>query len=155
FARVAVWQPTAVDVAGGTAMPERVEGAEVGEGFFDVLGVRPMVGRTFQAGDHDVQSARVAVIGDGLWQRTLGGVPDVLDHDVRIGGVPVRVVGVLPPDAMWPAGQQIWIPMRPAELGENVRSRRDNFIFQAVARLAPGTTIAAGRARVAALAARV
>src|SRR4029450_11739539 len=73
FTRVARWPPTAVDVAGSTAMPERVEAAEVGEAFFDVLGVRPMVGRTFEAADHDVTSARVAVISYGLWQRTLGG----------------------------------------------------------------------------------
>jgi putative ABC transport system permease protein len=155
FTHVAVWQPTAVDVAGSTAMPERVEAAEVGEAFFDVLGVRPMVGRTFEAADHDVKSARVAVISYGLWQRTLGGVPDVLDRDLRIGGVPVRIVGVLPPDSTWPAGQQIWLPLRPAQFGEDVRSRRDNFIFQAIARLAPGVTIAAGRTRVAAIAARV
>ena len=155
FTHVAVWQPTAVDVAGSTAMPERVEAAEVGQAFFDVLGVRPMVGRTFEAADHDVKSARVAVISYGLWQRTLGGVPDVLDRDLRIGGVPVRIVGVLPPDSTWPAEQQIWLPLRPAQFGEDVRSRRDNFIFQAIARLAPGVTIAAGRTRVAAIAARV
>jgi putative ABC transport system permease protein len=114
FTHVAVWQPTAVDVAGSTAMPERVEAAEVGEAFFDVLGVRPLVGRTFEAADQDLKSARVAVIGYGLWQRTLGGVPDVLDRDLRIGGVPLRVVGVLPPDSMWPVEEQIWLPLRSA-----------------------------------------
>jgi putative ABC transport system permease protein len=155
FANVAVWQPTAVDVASGTAMPEHVDAAEVGEAFFDVLGVRPMVGRTFGAADHDVKGARVAVISYDLWQRTLGGAPDVLDRDLRIGGVPVRVVGVLPPDGMWPAEQQIWLPMRPAEFREDTLSRRDNMIFQAIARLAPGVTIEAGRTRVAAIAARV
>src|SRR5262245_7175823 len=155
FTHVAVWQPTAVDVAGSTAMPERVEAAEVGEAFFDVLGVRPMIGRTFEAGDHDVNSTRVAVVSYGLWQRTLGGVPDVLDRDLRLSGVPVRIVGVLPRDSMWPAEQQIWLPMRPAQWREDTRSRRDNFIFQAIARLAPGVTIAAGRTRVAAIAARV
>jgi putative ABC transport system permease protein len=127
----------------------------VGEDFYDVLGARPVAGRTFEAAHHDVKSARVAVISYGLWQRALGGVPDVLDRDLRIGGVPVRIVGVLPPNAMWPAEQQIWLPMRPANFGEDVRTRRDNFIFQAIARLVPGVTIAAGRARVAAIAARV
>jgi len=155
FTDVAVWQPTAVDVAAGSAMPERVEAAQVGEAFFAVLGVRPLVGRTFEAADHDVKNARVAVISYGLWQRTLGGVPDVLDRDLRIGGVPTRIVGVLPLDSMWPAEQQIWLPLRPAQFGEDVRTRRDNFIFQAIARLAPGVTLAAGRARVAAIAARV
>src|SRR5262245_9900106 len=145
FAYVAVWQPTAVDVAGSTAMPERVEAAEVGQAYFDVLGVRPLVGRTFDAADHDMTSARVALISHGLWQRTLGGAPDVLDRDLRIGGEPVRIVGVLPPGSTWPAEQQIWLPMRPAQFREDTRSRRDNFIFQAVARLAPGVTIAAGR----------
>ena len=67
-----------------------------------------------------MKGARVAVISYGLWQRTLGGVPDVLDRDLRIGGVPVRIVGVLPPDSMWPAEQQIWLPLRPAQFGENV-----------------------------------
>src|SRR5262249_12818188 len=98
FADVAVWQPTAVDVAaGGTAMPERVEAAGVSQAFFDVLGVRPMIGRTFEAAAHDATGARVAGISDRVWRRTLGGVPDVLDRDLRIGGVPVRIVGVLPP----------------------------------------------------------
>ena len=155
FTHVSVWQPTAVDVAGSTAMPERIEAAQVGEAFFDVLGVRPMVGRTFETADHDVKSARVAVISYGLWQRTLGGVPDVLDRDLRVGQVPVRIVGVLPADSIWPAEQQIWLPLRPAQFPEDVRTRRDNFIFQAIARLAPGVTIAAGRTRVAAIAARV
>jgi putative ABC transport system permease protein len=155
FTDVAVWQPTAVDVAGSTGVPERVDAAAVGEAFFDVLGVHPLVGRTLEAADHDVKSARVAVISYGLWQRTLGGVPDVLDRDLRIGGVPVRIVGVLPPDSMWPAEQQLWLPLRPAQFSEDMRSRRDNMIFQAVARLAPGVTIAAGRTRVAAIAARV
>jgi hypothetical protein len=53
----------------------------------------------------------VAVISHSLWQRTLGGVPDVLDRDRRIGGVPVHIVGVLPLDSMWPAEQQIWLPL--------------------------------------------
>src|SRR5262249_47752274 len=94
-------------------------------------------------------------ISHGLWQRTLGGAPDLLDRDLRIGGVPVRIVGVLPPDSVWPAEQQLWLPLRPAGLGEDLRSRRDNFIFQADARLAAAATIAAGRTRVAAVAARV
>jgi hypothetical protein len=56
-------------------MPERVEAAEVGEAFFDVLGVRPMIGRTFEAADHDVKSARVAVISYGLWRRRWAACP--------------------------------------------------------------------------------
>ena len=155
FTHVAVWRPTAVDVAGSTATPERVDAAQVGESFFDVLGVRPIIGRTFEAADHDVTSARVAVISYGLWQRVLGGAPDVLDRDLRIGGEPVRIVGVLPRDSMWPAEQEIWLPMKPAQFSADVRSRRDNMIFQAIARLAPGVTIEAGRTRVAAIAARV
>ena len=48
FAHVAVWRPVAVDVA-GVDQPERVEAAQVSNEFFDVLGVTPMVGRTFDA----------------------------------------------------------------------------------------------------------
>src|SRR5204863_8276807 len=56
FAHVAVWRPVPVDVAGGDA-PERVEAAQVSNAFFDVLGIRPIVGRTFRADEHDPRAS--------------------------------------------------------------------------------------------------
>lgn len=156
FAHVAVWWPRGVDVAGGDgAVPERIDAAEVDGEFFDVLGVQPLVGRRFRSEDHAANAPPVAIISHGLWQRALGGAPDVLDRDIRIGGTPTRVVGVLQPASMWPEDWQLWLPLHSSVLNEADRSRRDNMIFQAIARLQPGASLAAGRARVAAIAARV
>jgi len=140
FSHVAVWRPVPVDVA-GSDKPDRVEAGQVSNEFFDVLGITPLVGRTFQPEEHELRAARVAVISYGLWQRALGGVTDVLGRQIRIGGVPVTIVGVLGPKAVWPDQQDLWIPLKPALFSDEDRSRRDNMIFESIARLKPGVSL--------------
>jgi putative ABC transport system permease protein len=154
FSHVAVWRSVPVDVA-GTDKPERVEAGQVSNAFFDVLGVKPIVGRTFRPDEHELGASRVTIISYGLWQRAFGGAPDVLTRQLRIGGVPVPIVGVLGLKAIWPDEQDLWLPLRPAQFAEEDRSRRDNMIFQSIARLKPGVALETGRARVQAIAARV
>jgi putative ABC transport system permease protein len=154
FAHVAVWRPVPLDVA-GTGAPERVDAGLVSAGFFDVLGVKPIAGRTFEPADHEAGPTRGAVISYGLWQRALGGAPDVLARTLRIGGTPVPIVGVLGPRAVWPDDQALWLPLKPSQFDEDERSRRDNMIFESIARLKPGISLQTGRARVAAIAERV
>lgn len=154
FAHVAVWRPVAVDVA-GTDTPERVESGQVSNEFFDVLGVTPIVGRTFRPDEHELSAPRVAVISYGLWQRALGGASDVLNRQLRIAGVPVAIVGVLGPHAMWPNEQDLWLPLKPAQFAGEDLARRDNMIFLSIARLKPGVALETGRARVKAIAQRV
>jgi putative ABC transport system permease protein len=154
FAHVAVWRPVPLDVA-GTDAPERVEAGQVSAEFFDVLGVTPIVGRTFEPADHEPGPTRGIVISYGLWQRAFGGAPDVLARKLRIGGTPVPIIGVLGARAVWPDEQALWLPLEPSQFTEDQRSRRDNMIFESIARLKPGVSLQAGRARVAAIAERV
>ena len=154
FAHVAVWRPIPIDVAGDDK-PERVEAGQVSEAFFDVLGVKPLVGRLFEAADHDASPTRGVVISYGLWQRAFGGAPDVLARKLRLGGTPLPILGVLGPRAVWPDEQALWLPLKPSRFGEDERTRRDNMIFQSIARLKPGVQVQTGRARVAAIAERV
>jgi putative ABC transport system permease protein len=151
---VAAWRPVPVDVA-GTDTPERVEGGQVSHEFFDVLGVTPIIGRTFRPEDHELRAPRVAILSYGLWQRALGGAADVLNRRIRVGGVPVAIVGVLGPRAMWPNDQDIWLPLKPGQFDEADLSRRDNMIFLSIARLNRGVPLETGRARVKAIAQRV
>jgi putative ABC transport system permease protein len=154
FEHVAVWRPVEFDVAGNDT-PERVDSAQVSNEFFDVLGVTPILGRTFRPDEHEPNAARAAVISYGLWQRALGGASDVLNRQIRVGGVPVTIIGVLGPRAMWPNDQELWLPLRPALFAEQDLSRRDNMIFLSIARLKPGVALETGRARVKAIAQRV
>ena len=137
FAYVALWRPIPLDVA-GEEKPERVEAGQVSDGFFDVLGVRPIAGRLFSAADHEPGPTRGVVISYGLWQRAFGGAPEVLQRTLRIGGTPIPIVGVLGPRAVWPDEQALWLPLKPSQFASEDLARRDNMIFESIARLKPG-----------------
>lgn len=154
FAAVAIANPTTVDLT-GTSEPERVDALTVSEEYFALTDVRPLAGRVMQPADHAANAARVAVISFSLWQRRFAGAPDVVGRDIRIGGVPVEIIGVLPPRATYPEDRHLFLPLRPSLLGDDVRTRRDNMIFQGLARLADGATREQAEARMRAIAARL
>src|ERR1700693_4765895 len=76
---------------------ERAIGELVSGNYFDVLGVRPALGRGFQQSDDGAPAANpIAVLSYGYWQRRFGGDPTVLNQTVRLNGHPFRVIGVAP-----------------------------------------------------------
>ncbi len=154
FAEVALWEPRAVDVS-GEGDPERLQSAQVTEGFFSLVDVRPLVGRTFVPDDHAPGSPSVVLITDSLWQRRFGGAHDVVGRTIRLAGVPHDIVGVVPARQVWPEETAVFLPMRPAAFDDGTRTRRDNMIFVGLARLREGVSPDAARAQVAAIAARV
>jgi putative ABC transport system permease protein len=93
--------------------------AAVTGNFFTLLGVRPVIGRLL-ADDDDVEGApRVLVISHGLWHRHFGGDPGVLGRTLTLHErqLTYTVVGVAPPGLEYPAGAELWVPLRPfAEL---------------------------------------
>ena len=153
FAAVALMRPLELDLAEG-GDPERVEVSQVSEDFFRVLEVTPSAGRTFVPGDHDPKAALVGLLSYGLWQRRFGGA-DLIGHTVHLADVPVQIVGILPPRIMYPQSAQIVLPMRSANFDQDVRTRRDNMIFRALARLKDGVTADQANATLAAMAARL
>ena len=72
---------------------ERVWGEIVTDNYFDVLGVRPVLGRGFVEADMKDGAPLVAVLGYGLWQRKFGGDPEIVGRTVPINGRPFAVVG--------------------------------------------------------------
>jgi putative ABC transport system permease protein len=146
FAAVAAWWPVNFDIT-GDGEPERVQAAQVSEDYFRVIDVTPVNGRTLQPADHAPTAPRVTVITHRLWQRRFGGA-DVIGRTMTIAGVPVQIVGVLPPKAVWPDTGELFLPLRPAALSEDVRTRRDNLIFQNFARLREDVTLEQANTRV-------
>jgi predicted permease len=126
--------------AGGE--PERLAGLGVTANFFDVLGVRAELGRTFVAGDA-VAGTNVVVISDRLWRTSLGADPAAIGKAIRLDGVEWIVIGVLSPRFRHHAGGagpdgriDLYRPWDPAPLpwwGWN-----NNYSYFAVARLADG-----------------
>ncbi|HET8645363.1 MAG TPA: ABC transporter permease, partial [Vicinamibacteria bacterium] len=81
---------------GGT--PAMVVGEAITPNYFDVLGVRPPLGRAFRPDENVAEGQHpVVVLGHGLWQQRFGARPDVLGQAVELGGVSYSVVGVAPP----------------------------------------------------------
>jgi predicted permease len=79
-------------------------------GFFDVLGVEPVLGRTLSVADEKDGAENVLVISSGLWRRRYGGARDVIGRRVTLGETPFVIVGVIPPDLDYPSGVEIWRP---------------------------------------------
>jgi len=87
-----------------------VGGLFVTHNFFSLLGIRPLLGRDFVAGDEQPGAEPVALISHGLWEREFGGVPDVVGRTLRLEGRVTTVIGVMPPRFNFPGHQEIWAP---------------------------------------------
>ena len=154
FEAVALWQPATFDVT-DYGEPERVEGARVSEEYFRLIDVAMTAGRAFVPADHEAKATRVMVISHGLWQRRFGGAADTLGKTIRLGGTPVQIIGILPPHQVYPDTAAFFIPMRPSLMETDVRERRDNMIFESIARLKDGVDREQGNAVLATIAARL
>jgi putative ABC transport system permease protein len=111
----------------------RLAGTRVGPGFTSVVGIAPVIGRTFTAEEENAGDASAAaLISHRVWQTVFGGEPSIIGQTIRLDGRPHAVVGVLPSNFHVPYGTDVWFPSR---FGENERS-----IF-ILARLAPGVTL--------------
>jgi putative ABC transport system permease protein len=121
----------------GPSEPVRAQTASVGRQFFDVLGVRPVLGRAFSDADEQVDAAPTAVVSYGFWQRALGGRSDILGAVLHTAGRAYTVVGVMPALVDEPVGTEIWSP-RGLE-GRNASRTAHN--WQVIGRLAPGVTL--------------
>ena len=98
----------------GVAEPERLDGQFVSADFFRVLGVRPALGRDFEASDDETNSPYVVIISDGLWRRRFSADPTIVGRQIKFGDVPVTVIGVLArgfENVLSPTAE-IWSPLK-------------------------------------------
>ena len=105
----------AIDESGftltGAGDPIRLEGASVSAGFFDVLRVRPILGRTFRADENKSGKHKVVMLSHGLWVRRFGGDSGVVGRSITIDGTPFTVVGVMPAGFSYPGARDLWVPL--------------------------------------------
>jgi predicted permease len=123
-------------------------------GFFDVLGIRPVLGRTLNPRD-DVDGAEpVVVIAHGLWQRRYGGAREAIGRRIGLDERSFTIIGVMPPDLDYPRGVEAWRPLRSVSPSVWWRDGvlRD---VDLVGRLRPGATIEHATSELAALFARL
>jgi putative ABC transport system permease protein len=94
----------------GRPEPERVSTGVVSANFFDVLGVTPLYGRTFEAADDRPGAPAVLVLSHAYWQRSFGGDPSVVGRVFQMNDRPHQVVGVLPAFPQYPLEVDVYMP---------------------------------------------
>ncbi|MEI9813446.1 MAG: ABC transporter permease [Acidobacteriota bacterium] len=114
FTGVAAIAPN-VYVMTGLDKPVQLQGSRVTANVFQVLGAKPVLGRTFLVGedglDGGASARKVAVISYSLWQGALGGDPNVLGRSIRLSDVPFDIIGVMPQNfELLNRRHQIWVP---------------------------------------------
>jgi putative ABC transport system permease protein len=131
--------------------PERVVGLNVSAEFFDVLGIAPQLGRTFQQGEDTAGNDRVAVISEELWRKNFGGDASIVGKNIHVGGEGYTVVGVMPPQFKFQTAQ-MWLPL---VFSDTQLKNRGSHAYATVARLKPGVTIAQAQAEMTGIARRL
>ncbi len=105
----------------GRGLPERLKGSEVSANFFHVLGVEPLLGRTFAEGEDRPDKLRVAVLSHDYWVRRYGARPDAIGQKLTLDEAAYEIAGVMPRGFHFPAAAaDFWVPMRldPRIVGE-------------------------------------
>ena len=146
FSALTVHEMVPVDLAGNGAPPERHWSGLVAANYFDVLGVRPIVGRGFTPHeDRAYGSAPEVVIGYALWHSRFHGDPAIVGQTIEVNRHPLTVVGIAPQGFVGIYGglaQSLWVPL--SELPELVSGPKDplggNYGLQIAVRLAPGVS---------------
>jgi putative ABC transport system permease protein len=134
------------NLTGGGA-PERVTMNTVTSNFFELLGVRPLLGRSFLPEEEVANGPHVAMITNGLWKRRYGAERSIVGRTIQIDGIGHTVVGVLPagfhlllpPEAYVVTDAQVWVPL---QFDYANAPPRNYTAFTVFGRIKPGVTIA-------------
>src|ERR1051325_1022239 len=129
--------PSGFSLTGGEE-PEALRAWQVTTGFFEILGINALYGRTFAREEFQPGNDRVVVIGHGLWQRRFGADPKLVGQKLILNGQPYTVVGVMPPGFEFGPEREIWSPW---VVVESDRQIRGSAYIKVIGRLKPGVTI--------------
>jgi putative ABC transport system permease protein len=127
----------AANLTSATSDPERVQSFLVSTDFFEVLGVKPALGRAFLPDEEQPGREDVAILGYGLWQRRFAADPGIVGSTLQLDGRTYKVVGVMPKDFVFPMTAELWMPF--AFTSQDRTQRQARMLFP-VARLKPGVT---------------
>ncbi len=138
----------------GGREPQRVQTGVVSANFFDVLGVKPLLGRTFVAADDEHGSDAVIVLSYQYWRQSHGGDPGIVGRTFQMNNRPHTVIGVLPPIPQYPNEQDVYMPTLhcPTRSSEQFMSNRNSRMMSVFGRLKPGVPLAQAQADLTTLA---
>jgi putative ABC transport system permease protein len=137
----------------GRGEPQRIFAPAASANFFSVLGVEPLLGRTFREGEDKPGAERVTVLTYGMWRRVFGGDPGVIGQTLTVSNNQYTVVGVLSPSFQFALRQaDLWLPYQPTP---NQLSRRFMHGTNLIGRLRPGVSQDQAHAETSAITQRI
>jgi predicted permease len=141
----------------GREEPERVSTGVISPNYFDVLGVQPLLGRTFVAADDAPGAPAVLVLSYKYWERSFGGDPNIVGRVFRMNDRPHTVVGVMPPVPQYPLEVDVYMPSSACPFRSSKRAieTRTFRLLTAFARVRPGVALAKSQADLDILAAQL
>ena len=148
FEESALWAVTGAGIAVGDR-PDYYDGVRATHTLFAVLRVEPAIGRNFTAEEMQPGTDKVVILSHRLWQRLFAGSPGGIGSDLRIDGVPHRVVGVMPSDFAYPNDDTAYIV--PFSFMPEDKTDYGNTYGTLLARLAPGAAVEQAQAQMQAM----
>jgi predicted permease len=119
---------------------ELIEGRHVSADYFSVLGIKPVLGRTFMSHEDKPESSPVVVISTNLWQRKFGGAADVIGKSLNIDDKQYEIIGVLPPTFHFFRADDVFVPIGHTNI-PSVNLRKAALGLRGIGRLKAGVTI--------------
>jgi putative ABC transport system permease protein len=137
----------------GLGEPRQVRAGVVDGSYFDVMGLRPVLGRLLNAGDDGPSAAGAAVLTHRFWTTGVHGDPTVLGKTIRLGSRSAVIVGVLEPSVPYPAETELIanVVTSPHHLSATMVTGREHRMTELFGRLAPGADVEAARAELRAV----
>jgi len=150
FAQMAIYAPSRKFNLSLGDQPERINGAAVSTSLFELLGVRPVQGRTFSSEEERPGNDQVALISYNLWQRHFAADSNTLGRAITLDGKTYTIVGVMPDGFQFPGGSgtvlriftpeaaELWVPLA---LDADTLTQRSSHSLNVIGRLKPGITV--------------
>ena len=141
----------------GRGDPQRVQTGVVSDDFFDMIGVRPLLGRTFRPGEEALGAPPVVVVSYKYWVNTLGADPNIVGQTFTMNDHIHTIVGVLPPLPGYPDENDIWMPAGacPFRSAPEMLNSRSGRMLRAFAVLKPGASVEAATRSIERVSARL
>src|SRR5436305_2061791 len=152
FAGMAAYRSTGFNLS-GNGEPERLHGEMISAGFFEILGVNPILGRTFAADEDHLGANPTVMITEGLWQREFGGRKDIIGQRMVLDDVGRTIIGVIPSSfhlrmQNFQRGgplNEVYVPVGEYNEPKFYSDRGAGWGLDAMGRLKPGVTLQQAR----------
>jgi putative ABC transport system permease protein len=153
FQQIAMFEGKAMNLVRDGSDPLQLTGVRASANWFDLVRVRPVLGRAFLPGEDDEGAQRVVILSDDLWRRVFSADPAIVGRPIRLNGDDYTVIGVLPPKRGYLA-PELWTP-----LVFTAREKSDVFRnsrwLNMIGRLADGVSVEAAQAELARISSQI